>query len=110
MYANGSNFIEELKMYQLLKKQNNLDREIIHNSIFNRYNSFQNRKSKFPQQEADQVLKAFYNFFGGNILFNFFLLSKRARQAYRKVSYKTSSNLDHFKKFKSKAIWKLPTW
>ncbi len=104
MYASGNNFIEELKMFQLLKKENSADAPLINKSIFNRYNSFRKRKNKFSSGETEQVLRAFYNSFGGFFLFSIFLLNKRAEQISRKLFFKTKANLDHFNMFKAKAV------
>jgi len=85
LYASGYNFIEELKMFQIIKAQNKEESLFVNNSIFNRYNSFQRRKDRFNSEETGLILDAFYNFFGGSFSFKFFLLRKRIQQFTKKI-------------------------
>jgi glycosyltransferase involved in cell wall biosynthesis len=100
LYASGYNFIEELNMFQLIKAPKTENGSLINNSIFNRYNSFQRRKGKFSQEEIKQVLKAFYNSFGGVFLFNVFLLYKRTNLLFKKVRLRTKNTFDNNKSLK----------
>jgi len=100
LYASGYNFIEELSMFQLIKAQKKDNVSLIHNSVFNRYNSFQRAKSKFSSKEVKQVLKAFYNFFGSSFLFNIFLLYKRINLLFKKLRLRTKIVFTNSKAFK----------
>jgi len=100
LYASGYNFIEELDMFQLIKAQKKEDGSLINTSIFNRYNSFQRGKRKFSQEESKQVLKAFYNSFGGFFLFNMFLLYKRINLLFKKVRLRAKNTFENSKPLK----------
>ena len=75
-YATGYNFLEELQMFSLLKKEQRENIFFINNSIFNRYNSFMRRKDKLTKQEQSAVFNAFNDLFGGRVSFHFFLLKQ----------------------------------
>jgi len=102
LYATGYNFIEELGMFQMIKAQKKDDIFFIHDSIFNRYNSFQRKKSKLSFEEAKAVSSAFNNFFGSTFLFNIFLFYKRTNLLFRKIKRKIEVGLSNPSEYKIK--------
>jgi len=84
-YATGYNFIEEVNMFGLLRKEQKEHVSFIYNSVFNRYNSFIRRKDKFSAIEKYKVTNAFKDFFGGRFSFYLFLLKKRMQLLFKKI-------------------------
>ncbi|MEP7318390.1 MAG: glycosyltransferase family 2 protein [Panacibacter sp.] len=85
LYATGYNFIEELRMFGLLKNEQKQHTSFINSSVFNRYNSFKRRENKFSATEKSNVLNAFNDFFGGGVSFHFFLFIKRVQLLAKKM-------------------------
>jgi len=103
LYATGYNFIEELVMFQMIKAQKKDNVFFIHDSIFNRYNSFQRKKSKLSFEEAKAVTNAFNNFFGSTFLFNIFLFYKRLNLLFRKLKRRVEVGFSNQGEYKIKA-------
>ncbi len=104
IYATGYNFIEELKMFQLLKQQHKEDTALIHHSVFNRYNSFSRKKERFTAADKNNVQQAFYAFFGGVISFQYFLLSERIRLLNRKIRLKAKVSFANGQEYKTGTV------
>lgn len=100
LYATGYNFIEEIKMFQLVKAQRKEPASFITNSIFNRYNSFKKRLDKMSATETQIVLEAFHNSFGGVLMFKIFLFRKNIHLLFRKATLRTKLLLGNFRRFK----------
>ena len=100
LYSSGYNFIEELSMFRMIKEQKMDKYFCIHDSIFNRYNSFQRNKNKFTMQQVQDVYKAFYDFFGGFFLFSIFLFYKKSTLTSKKIRVRVKLVIQNFKAFK----------
>lgn len=100
-YATGYNFIEELRMFQLVKEQQLDDVSFIHDSVYNRYNSFRRKKNKLAVEVAVEIESAFYRFFDSLFLFYLFLLYKRMLLILRKIRLRTRMIFHKIKVFKT---------
>lgn len=104
LYKGGFNFMEELKMFRIIKSQKIYDASMINNSVFNRYNSFKKRKGNYTANEANQIEKAFYEFFGGGLSFRFFLAYKQLRLLIRKLGSRIKLAVENRRPYKAETI------
>lgn len=100
-YSTGHNFIEELKMFELIKAQRKESIPVINDSIFNRYNSFQKRKNRLSAGDARLALRSFYHSFGGYFHFKIFLLHKRINHFFSKLRRRTKVVFDNSNSLKA---------
>jgi len=85
VYASGYNFIEELKVIELVRNDNRATPSLMNKVIYNKYNNYLYKKSRFNENDIKNIEQAFYNLYGSKYAFMMMVFSMRAKAKMRKV-------------------------
>ena len=85
LYASGNNFMEDLKVLEFLTKQKFADKQLVHSSIYNKYNNFLRNRHKMQVAEQQKVLDYFYLLLDGKVNFKRFVQLKKMQSIGRRI-------------------------
>ncbi len=84
-FESGNNFIEELRVIEMVKAQKRFSTDLFNRVVYNKYNNYLHKKKRFTTAIIENINRAFYELYDNHYSFQRFIFFMRMKAKFKKL-------------------------